>query len=165
MPRMVDIGQGYKFHVTGLTHDDRGYPVMNEECQEYNVHPLVWKIRNKVDEIIAVTEYGTEDAEVVVVSYGATSIAAQRAVVEARDSGVKAGSLKLDVVWPFPEKRVGELAKQMKTLVVPEMNHGQIVLEVERCAHGKVDVVFIPHGDKGFDNAKDILAAVVKAAK
>ncbi|MDP7420858.1 MAG: 2-oxoacid:acceptor oxidoreductase subunit alpha, partial [bacterium] len=106
VPRMVDIGQGHRFHVTGLTHDDRGYPVMNEECQEYNVHPLVWKIRNKADEIIEVTESGTEEADVVVVSYGGTSPAALRAVEEARQAGFKTGSLKLDIVWPFPEKRV-----------------------------------------------------------
>lgn len=165
IPRMVDIGHGYKFHITGLTHDDRGYPVMNEECQEYNVHPLVWKIRQKVDEIVQVEELNTKDAEVVVVSYGTPSRAAVQAVKEARKEGINAGSLKLLTVWPFPERRVTELAKKARALIVPEMNFGQLVYEVERCAAGRAETVFIHHGDHGFDNYSDILKAIKKAVK
>jgi 2-oxoglutarate ferredoxin oxidoreductase subunit alpha len=162
---MVDIGQGYRFHVTGLTHDDRGYPIMFEECQEYNVHPLVWKIRKAVDKIVEVQETDTDDAEVVVVSYGATSRAALKAVKQARDAGIKVGSLKLVTVWPFPEKRVTELAKKAKAFVVPEMNFGQIVLEVERNSYGEANIFFIPHGEKGVENSEDILAAIQKASQ
>jgi 2-oxoglutarate ferredoxin oxidoreductase subunit alpha len=165
VPRMVDIGQGYRFHVTGLTHDDRGYPIMFEECQEYNVHPLVWKIRKAVDEIVEVQETDTGDAEVVVVSYGATSRAALKAVRQARDAGIKVGSLKLVTVWPFPEKRVTELAKKVKAFVVPEMNFGQIVLEVERNSYGGTNIFFIPHGEKGVEDSADVLAAIQKASQ
>ena len=90
IPRMVDIGQGYRFHVTGLTHDDRGYPVMTEECQEYNVHPLLWKVRQYVDDIIMIEEENLDDADVVVVSYGSTSRAARAAVKQA--SAAKSGT-------------------------------------------------------------------------
>ncbi len=165
VPRMVDIGEGYKFHVTGLTHDDRGYPIMNEECQEYNVHPLVWKIRNYVDNIIEVQEVHVEDAEVIIISYGATSRAALKAMEQARNSGIKVGSLKLDTVWPFPEKRVAELAKKVKAFAVPEMNFGQIVLEVERCSYGNANVFFVHHGEKGVENTDNILSAVKQAAQ
>ena len=165
VPRMVNIGDGYKFHVTGLTHDDRGYPIMNEECQEYNVHPLVWKVRNYVDEIIEVQEAETEDAEVIIVSYGATSRAALKAMEQARKSGIKVGSLKLVTVWPFPEKRVVELAKKVKALVVAEMNFGQVVLEVERCSYGNANVVFVPHGEKGVENPDDLLSAIKQATQ
>jgi len=165
VPRMVDIGEGYKFHVTGLTHDDRGYPIMNEECQEYNVHPLVRKIRNYVENIVEVQETHVEDAEVIIISYGATSRAALKAMEQARSSGIKVGSLKLATVWPFPEKRVAELAKKVKAFAVPEMNFGQIVLEVERCSHGNANVFFVHHGEKGVENTDNILSAVKQAAQ
>jgi 2-oxoglutarate ferredoxin oxidoreductase subunit alpha len=165
VPRIVDIGQGYKFHVTGLTHDDRGYPIMNEECQEYNVHPLVWKVRRYIDKIIEVQEKQVEDAEVVVVSYGSTSRAALKAVEQARSLGIRAGSLKFLTVWPFAEKRVTELSKKVKAFVVPEMNFGQIVLEVERNSYGNANVYFVSHGDKGIENADEILAAIKQAVQ
>lgn len=165
VPRMVDIGQGYRFHVTGLTHDDRGYPIMFEECQEYNVHPLVRKIRSYVDKIVDIEEAHTEDAEVVVISYGVTARAAALAVAQARKAGLKVGSLKLNTVWPFPEKRVSELADKVKAFVVPEMNFGQVVLEVERSSNGQASVFFLHHGDKGIEYPDDIIAAIEKATQ
>lgn len=164
VPRMVDIGQGYRFHVTGLTHDDRGYPIMNEECQEYNVHPLVWKIRNFTDEIITIQEKNINDAEVVLVSYGATYRPAYRAMEQARALGIKVGTLKLDTVWPFPEKRLTELAKQARAFVVPEMNFGQIVFEVERCAYGRANVFFMTYGEKDLEDSEDLVTLIKQAS-
>jgi 2-oxoglutarate ferredoxin oxidoreductase subunit alpha len=165
IPRMVDIGQGHRFHVTGLTHDDRGYPVMNEECQEYNVHPLVWKIRKYEDELVDIEEQALEDAEYVVVSYGTTSRAANKAVEQARSKGLKVGHLKLNIVWPFPEKRITDIAKKIKAFIMPEINYGQIVYEVERRCYGKANVVFVLHGDKGMEDPTDILAAIDSVQK
>lgn len=162
---MVDIGQGYRFHVTGLTHDDRGYPIMFEECQEYNVHPLVWKIRKFADKIIDIQETHTDDAEVVIVSFGATSRTAHKAVEVARQSGAKIGSLKLNTVWPFPEKRVTELSKRIKAFVVAEMNFGQIVLEVERCSYGNANTFFVSYADKDIDQPEALLSVVAQAAR
>lgn len=159
IPKMVDIGQGHRFHVTGLTHDDRGYPIMNEECQEYNVHPLVWKIKNYSDEIIDAQEKDTEDADVVFISYGAVGNFAQKAVEKARKAGIKAGSFKINTIWPFPEKQITELAKKVKAFVVPEMNFGQIVYEVERCSYGKANVAFINHGENGIENIEPWISA------
>jgi 2-oxoglutarate/2-oxoacid ferredoxin oxidoreductase subunit alpha len=160
IPKMVDIGQGYRFHVTGLTHDDRGYPVMNEECQEYNVHPLLWKIRNYTDEIIDLEEYKIEDADVVFISFGAPGYFAKKAVDRAREKGINAGSLKLNSIWPFPEKQITKLAEQVKAFIVPEMNFGQIVLEVERCSYGMANVAFINHGENGIDNIDNWISTV-----
>ena len=165
VPPMVDIGQGYRFHVTGLTHDDRGYPIMFEECQEYNVHPLVKKVRSYADKIVEVQEINTEDAEVIVISYGTTARAALMAVEQARASGIKAGSLKLVTVWPFPEQKVAGLAKKAKAFVVPEMNFGQVVSEVERCSYGNTNVFFVSHGEKGVENTTDIVAAIEQASQ
>jgi len=165
VPQMVDIGQGHRFHVTGLTHDDRGYPIMNEECQECNVHPLVWKIRKFVDKIIEFEEFQIDDAEVVVIAYGISARAAHRAVTQAREAGIKAGILKLVTVWPFPEKHVAALAKKVKAFVVPEMNLGQIVLEVERCSYGNANVCFVIHGDEDPESPTHILGAIKQMAK
>jgi 2-oxoglutarate ferredoxin oxidoreductase subunit alpha len=165
VPPMVDIGQGYRFHVTGLTHDDRGYPIMFEECQEYNVHPLVRKIRDFTDKIIDIEEKNTDDAEVVIISYGVSSRASLKVVEQARSKGYKVGSLKLNAVWPFPETRVAELARQVTAFVVPEMNFGQVVQEVERNAYGKANIFFLTHGDNGVEHTGDILAAVEEASQ
>jgi len=165
VPPIVDIGKGYKFHVTGLTHDDRGYPVMNEECQEYNVHPLLWKIKNYVDEIIEIEESNIEDAEVIVVSYGTSYRAAYKAIEQSRKLDRKVGSVKLSTVWPFPDKRISELAQKVKSFVVPEMNFGQIVYEVERCAYGEANVFFVPLGEKEVENTDDILSGIGQAAR
>jgi 2-oxoglutarate ferredoxin oxidoreductase subunit alpha len=86
-------------------------------------------------------------------------------VKQARDAGIKAGSLKFVTVWPFPEKRVTELATKAKAFVVPEMNFGQIVLEVERNSYGKANIFFVAHGEKGVEHSEDILAAIQKAAQ
>ncbi|GAI41421.1 unnamed protein product, partial [marine sediment metagenome] len=124
-----------------------------------------WKIRNYADEIIEIQEAEIDDAEIIIVSYGATSRAALKAMEQARRSGIKVGSLKLVTVWPFPEKRVGELAKKVVAFVVPEMNFGQVVLEVERCSYGNTNVVFVPHGDKGVENTDDLLSAIKHATQ
>ena len=165
VPRMVDIGNGYKFHVTGLTHDERGYPIMSEECQEFNVHSIVRKIRRHADRIFEVQEAETDDAEIVIVSYGVTSRVALKAMEQARESGMRVGSLKLITVWPFPEKRVSELAKKVKAFLVPEMNYGQIVFEVERCSYGNANIVFIPYGEKEVDDPDDLLSAIKQAVR
>ena len=165
VPPMVNIGDDHRFHVTGLTHDDRGYPIMTEECQEYNVHPLLWKIRRNVDEITEVVERGTEDAEVVIVCHGTPSKFAPEAADEAGRQGVKTGVCKLVTVWPFPEKEVARLAGKAKALVVPEMNHGQIAYEVQRCNHGKANVVFVPYGGGGVEKIDDLVSAVVRAGR
>ncbi|MFH1141694.1 MAG: 2-oxoacid:acceptor oxidoreductase subunit alpha, partial [Chloroflexota bacterium] len=136
VPAMVKAGDGYKFHITGLTHDERGYPTSSAEAQERLVHRLVDKIRLNADRIVRIEESQTEDAEVVVVAYGITYRVASRAVEMARAQGIKVGMLRPVVIWPFPEKRIRELAKNVRAFVVPELNYGQIYYEVERCAAG-----------------------------
>jgi len=165
VPPMVDVSQGYRFHVTGLTHDERGYPVMNEECQEWNVHRLVNKIRLFADQIVDVEEILTEDADVVVVSYGITSVDAMKAVQQARDEGLKAGHFRLITVWPFPEKRIAKLAKKVNGFVVPEINYGQISLEVERCARGEAQTLSVYHPSKNIGTSEDILKSIKKMVK
>ena len=165
VPSMIIAGQGYKIHTTGLTHDERGYPVMTAEAQEKLVHRLINKIRLNADDIIHLEEEDTEGAEVVVVSYGISSRVALAAIDEARAAGIRVGRLRLITVWPFPEKRIRELAPKVKAFVVPEINYGQMVLEVERCAAGQAKTILVPHGGGDVHNPQDILEAIKESIK
>lgn len=165
IPFMVKAGDGYRFHTTGLTRDERGYPVINAECQSVVVPHLVDKIKNNAEKIIILEEDQIDNAEIVVISYGITSRVAIRAVQQARKAGIKVGTLRLKTVWPFPEKRIKQLAKKIKAFIVPEINYGQIVLEVKRCAEGKAPAFHVPHCGGWVHDPNDILKAIKEAAK
>lgn len=140
---MAVAGQGYHVHVTGLTHDERGYPVITDVVQERNVRHIVDKIRNNADKIIQLEMIETADARVVVVAYGCTSRAARQAVENLRRRGMKVGLLRLITVWPFPSDLIASLAEQVHAFVVPEINYGQIVHEVDRSAKANAKVVLM----------------------
>ncbi|MCS7125150.1 MAG: 2-oxoacid:acceptor oxidoreductase subunit alpha [Candidatus Bathyarchaeota archaeon] len=135
VPPMACFGEGYRFHATGLTHDERGYPrTQDSEVQTRLVQRLCDKIRKNADKIVRVEEVMLDDADVVVVAYGIVARSALSAVRRAREQGVKAGLLRLITLWPFPGKHVAKAAEKAKAIIVPEMNCGQIVREVERAA-------------------------------
>ncbi len=136
VPPMCEFGKGYRIHVTGLTHDERGYPDVTAGMQQRVIPRLVDKIRKNADQIVRYEESGLEDAEVVVLCYGITSRVALMAVEQARATGHKVGFIRLIVAWPFPEPLIRDLAKRVRGFVVPEINLGQMCLEVERCAAG-----------------------------
>ncbi len=110
VPEMAHAGEGYKFHVTGLTHDERGYPNMTPPMQKTLVGRLQNKILSNIDRITMVEEDSTENCDVIVVSYGITSRVAQRAIDMARAQGLKVGKLRLITAWPFPDVKIHELA-------------------------------------------------------
>jgi 2-oxoglutarate ferredoxin oxidoreductase subunit alpha len=165
VPPIIKAGDGYKVHVTGLTHDERGYPSMTVTTQEKLVHRLINKIKLNANKIIEYKEDEVEGADVVVVTYGITSRVAIPAIQKAREEGIKVGHLRLIVVWPFPEKRIKELAGKIKSFVVPEINYGQIVLEVERVSEGKTKVISVPHGGGTVHNPDDIYNAIKKSIR
>ncbi len=135
VPPMACFGEGYHFHATGLTHNEQGYPqTSSSEVQSRLVRRLCQKIDQNSNKIIKVEEAMLADADVVVVAYGIVARAALSAVRKARASGIKAGLLRLITLWPFPEKQVAEVARRVKAIVMPEMNCGQLVREVERAA-------------------------------
>jgi 2-oxoglutarate ferredoxin oxidoreductase subunit alpha len=138
---MAIAGEGFRFHITGLTHDERGYPAMTAEASEWNIKRLVKKIRLHRDEIIQIEECHLEDAEIIVVSYGISARTSLWPIEQARMEGLRIGYLRLITVWPFPEERIRALAKKIRAFVVPEINNGQILREVERCAAGQAHVI------------------------
>jgi 2-oxoglutarate/2-oxoacid ferredoxin oxidoreductase subunit alpha len=165
VPDMVKAGDGYRFHVTGLTHDEQGYPSMTLDTQDRTIRRLQDKLKPLANGRALCETADLEDAEVVVVSYGITSRVAQRAVQQARARGVKVGKFRLISAWPFPERRIAELAGRVKAFVVPELNLGQMVHEVARAAAGKAAVIPVSHAGGSVHNPDVILKAIVEAAR
>jgi len=165
VPEIAHAGEGYKFHVTGLTHDERGYPNMTPEVQGKLVRRLQNKIRIAADRIAMFEEGQLDEADVVVVSYGITSRVAQRAIEMARARGLRVGKLRLITAWPFPESKIRELAARVKAFVVPELNLGQMVHEVQRAANGQAETFSVSHAGGGVHRPEDILTTIVEAAR
>ena len=161
---MVKAGEGYRIHVTGLTHDERGYPAMNAEANEWNVSRLMEKFTANREDIIELETDKLRNAEVVVISYGISARTSLWPIEQAREEGIKVGYLRLITVWPFPEDTISKLAAKVNAFVVPEINMGQITREVERCAAGKAQVfgVHKPGGD--ILDPGDVLDTIRKAA-
>ena len=166
IPRHMPVaGMGYRFHITGLTDDEPGYPATNAAAQAELLPRLIAKIRDNRQAIIKLVEDGMEDAEVVVVSYGISARTSLLPVQMARQEGIRVGMLKLVTVWPFPEERIRELADQVRAFVVPEINMGQVVLEVERCAAGRARVYPATHPGGAIHRPEDVLAVIREAAR
>jgi len=165
VPEMAFAGEGYNFHVTGITHDVRGYPAATPATQETLVTRLRDKIRNAASRIIKFEAENIEGADVVVVSYGITSRVAQRAIEVARQGGAKVGMFRLITAWPFPEEAIAEIAKKVKAIVVPELNLGQMVREVERAAAGRCRVVSVPHAGGSVHRPELIVEKILEAAR
>ncbi len=165
VPDMVKAGDGYRIHITGLTHDERGYPAMNPAAHGKLVRRIRDKIRRNVDVLTDIREDNIEGADVVVVSFGITSRIAAAAIETARRQGLKVGHMRLIVTWPFPARRIAEVARQVKGFVVPELNMGQMVLEVERAVAGRVPVLSVPHAGGTVHEPEVILEKILETAR
>jgi 2-oxoglutarate ferredoxin oxidoreductase subunit alpha len=133
VPPLAPFGEGYRYHITGLLHDPRGFPTNRlDEIQPW-IERVFRKIDRHLDEICMVEEDGLEDARVVVIAYGSTARSARQAIKIARARyGRKVGLLRLKTLWPFPEAAVERAAENAQRVIVAEMNLGQMALEVER---------------------------------
>lgn len=164
IPLFAKLGDGYGIHITGLTHNEKGYPAVNPEAQNKLIRRLVDKIRLNRDKIVKYDEDNIEGADVVVVSYGITSRVCLPAIEAARKKGIKVGHMRLIIVWPFPEKRVREIASKIKSFVVPELNMGQIFYEVHRSACGQAKTFCVPHAGGTVHNPDEIYKIIMEAA-
>ena len=130
---MPSFGDGFNVHVTGLTHDERGYPdTDNPETHDQLVQRICDKILNNKDKICSVQSEYCEDADMVIVSYGSPVRSVVEVVNRARADNKKVGYIKVDTPWPFPDEQVAELASGAKDVLVVEMNLGQMFYEVDR---------------------------------
>ena len=164
VPAMPAAGDGYHVHITGLTHDERGYPAMTPEAQEKMMARIINKIRDNMEDITRTESYLIDDAEIIVISYGASARTAYAAVEDARAAGFKAGLLRLLTVWPFPEKVIRKLASRAKAFITVEINLGQIHLEVERCAEGRAPAVLVGHAGGAIIPPDRVFEAIRKIA-
>ena len=140
VPPFVKFGAGYRYHITGLTHDKSGFPTSRPD----EIEELMLRLGRKVTEdkpgLTEVESYMAEDADVLFFAYGSSARAAKGAVNSGRKRGLKLGLLKPVVIWPFPRKVVAKAASRVKHIIVPELNLGQIVGEVDRAAAGMAAV-------------------------
>ena len=141
------FGKGYRFHATGLLHDERGFPTEDAEVVSAWWEHMHSKIGDNLDEILLYEETQLDDAEIALVAYGGTSLAAAHAVTLAREQGIKLGLFKLQTIWPFPDAVIKRLAERVERIIVPELNFGQVRLEVERVAGGRAPVEGIHRAD------------------
>ncbi len=140
VPPMASFGSGYRFHVTGLTHDIRGFPTLRPD----EVGPFMDRIHRKVTlgqpEIQMGEFFQLEDADIAVIAYGSVARSARRAVMDARERGIKAGLLKLMTLWPFMRAAIEKVIQTAKVLIIPELNMGQVSREVKRVNEGNAMV-------------------------
>ncbi len=132
VPPMAAFGDGYRYHVTGLVHDVRGFPTQRPDEIEAFLNRIFRKITLGFDEIQMTTPFMLDDADIIVIAYGSVARSARRAVLNARDRGVKAGMLQLVTLFPFPRRPLEQILRHGRAVLVPEMNMGQISREVKR---------------------------------
>ncbi|HEU5315748.1 MAG TPA: 2-oxoacid:acceptor oxidoreductase subunit alpha [Chloroflexota bacterium] len=162
VPPMARAGDGYRLHVTGLTHDERGYPSTNAQTHDRLVRRLTAKVAHHAPALTLIEEAQLADAEVAVVAYGSTSRSARRAIALARQSGIRAGLLRPITLWPFPAAHVEALGRRGIPIVVPELNLGQYAREIER--HVGRRVHSITHGGGALLTPQTILDGIRQAA-
>ncbi len=162
VPPMGIFGDGYRYHVTGLIHDVRGYPTERPDEIVPFLNRLFRKITQHFHDIQMVREEQTADAEILVVAYGAVARSARRAVIEARERGIKAGLLQLITLWPFPRRHLEPLLRQVRAALVPELNMGQMSREVKRVNQGMTRVETLNRIDGNLITPDEIMERLLK---
>lgn len=165
IPPMAVAGEGYNVFVTGLTHDEKGYPVITADAQEKLVKRLCDKILLNEEKLRKVEHYLTNDAKILVISYGITARSAKGAVNLARKKGIKVGLLRLVTIWPFPEKLIYEMAKKVNGIVVAEINNGQIIKEVKEAARSEIPIILSSKLGGSVHTPVEILAKIEELNK
>jgi len=164
VPPMANFGEGYRYHVTGLTHDIRGFPTSRPD----EIGPFIARLHRKISQHFAEIQKAeflqTEDAEMTIVAYGCVARSAKRAVLEAREKGIKVGLLKLITLWPFMRSAVEKVLQTSKVLIVPEMNMGQISREVKRVNRGMAKVFTINKVDGTIITPPEILNRIMEVS-
>jgi 2-oxoglutarate ferredoxin oxidoreductase subunit alpha len=138
---MPPFGQGYRFHVTGLIHDESGFPNGSPQATQSQMDRLNEKLTDHLDDIITYEEYRLEDADYAVVAFGGTARSAYAAIDQARKQGIKVGMFRPITIWPFAEAQIAKLATKVKAIIVAELNCGQYVGEIQKAVNGKIPVL------------------------
>ena len=162
VPPMSVFGDGYRYHVTGLVHDVRGFPTERQDEITAFMGRIFRKITQHLLDIQQIEEEMTQDAEVLVIAYGCVSRSARRAVREARERGVKAGLIQLITLWPFPRQAVEPVLRRARVALVPELNMGQMSREIKRISQGATRIETLNRVDGNLITPGEILTRLVK---
>lgn len=163
VPAMPAFGSGYRWHVTGLVHDETGFPKGTPAATLAAANRQRAKLENNLDDIVQVENYRMEDADFAVVAFGGAARTAYETVDMARAEGLKVGLVRPVTIWPFAEAQMKELAGRVKGILVHELNCGQYVHEVERAVNGKVPVSLSAKYDNEPATPAQLLEEVKKA--
>ena len=159
---LAAYGSEYVFHVTSSMHGTDGYSNNDPANAEWRVRQLHQKIERYRDEIVLTRSYYTDDMDVLIVAFGATTRAGRAAALEARATGIKAGVLQLQTIWPFPDKEIAALGKNARMVVVPEMNYsGQVAGEVQKALGPGADIRRVNKYNGTIITPQDILDAMM----
>ena len=158
VPAMKPFGRGERYNITGLAHDESGFPTNNTQVAGKLVSRLLAKVEEHTDDIVRVEEYAMDDAETAVVCFGGTTRAVMSAILEAREAGKKVGMFRPITVWPFPEQQLKARLPQLKNILMVEHNHGQMLLEVQRVVNDGTPVSFLGKVDGTVISPAEILA-------
>ena len=162
---MANFSDGYRYHVTGLMHDETGFPTNSTKQTQILMDRLMDKINKNLDDILIYDEYKVEDCEELFITFGCMSRCTKDAVDYLREQGIKAGLFTVKTVWPFPEDRVKELSSKAKNIYVPELNYGQMVLEVQRVCDGSCNIIGINKYNGEIITPDDIIEKVMEVGK
>jgi 2-oxoglutarate/2-oxoacid ferredoxin oxidoreductase subunit alpha len=165
VPAPANFGDGYRYHVTGLVHDYSGFPSASPQITQEIIDRLHTKVASQKHQITHYTKYMLDDADIAVVAYGATARTALAAVEKCRGMNIKAGLLKLTTIWPFADDVIAQLADTVKTILVPEMNYGQLVGEIDRAAKGKVPVITLPKYNTEIFTPDEICSVIIRSSQ
>ncbi|MGI6711664.1 MAG: 2-oxoacid:acceptor oxidoreductase subunit alpha [Bacillota bacterium] len=160
IPALAPFGQGYRYHITGLTHDEKGYSTIEPEIINHMIRRIVNKIEEHQEDITTWEKENIEEAEVVLCSYGASARSAKEAMLGLNALGYKVGLFRPITIWPFPENEIRKIAGRVKAIVVPEMNMGQLKLEIERAAGGLTKVIGLSKVNGELFTPEEIIEAV-----
>jgi 2-oxoglutarate/2-oxoacid ferredoxin oxidoreductase subunit alpha len=162
VPLMGIFGDGYRYHVTGLVHDVRGFPTQRPDEIVPFMNRLFRKIYQHFFDIQMAEHEQTADAEILVIAYGSVARSARRAVRDARERGIKAGLLQLITLWPFPRQILEPLLRQVRAVLVPELNLGQMSREVKRVNQATTRIETLNRIDGNLITPDEILTRLVK---
>lgn len=165
VPLMSKAGLGHNYHITGLTHDEQGYPVLTKKVQEEMMEGMMKKVGDNVDKLTRYEEFMMEDADIALVSYGISFRMAYKAMEMAREKGIKVGLLKMITCWPFPEKPITELAQKVNSMIMVELNYGQMFLEMDRFANKYCETDLCGSSGGEVHEPEEILTKILEAAK
>jgi len=160
VPRMAGFGEGYRYHITGLFHDDMGFPTNSTVKAGVKINRLMAKITDNLEDLISYDEYLMDDAEIMIVAYGSTARTAKNAINKLRAEGIKVGMLRPITIWPYPVEATLARAKQVNKVLVVEHNLGQLMLEVERVVKSEAELHFLGRADGDVFIPSDIVKKV-----